>query len=171
MLIANNIPKSYCSMLRRGMLAIFCSLMVVSVAIGSSTDGGGGQQGGGNSGGGGSESGGSGNSGGGGSESGGSGNSDSSSSSSGGGGGEFYSANIDRGPVSYDVGKKLFREVVVCGDCPFGDLALQSENVRQAWKQIKLSLRESGEVGMHLKWSERQSIKRYIKKRYIKAKN
>ena len=87
---------------------------------------------------------------------------------SGDGGGQ---GGTDTGPVSYDVGKKLFLETVVCDTCPYADLTLDSAHVRDEWKSIKRSLKKKGEIGRNMKWSERESVKRFIKKRFIKADN
>ncbi len=90
---------------------------------------------------------------------------------SGGGGGGNSGGSADHGPISYDVGKKLFVEAVVCDSCPFADLSVDSESVRAAWKAIKKSLRSRGEIGETLIWSERESVKRFIRKRFINADN
>ncbi len=91
--------------------------------------------------------------------------------SGGGGGGSGGSGSDDNGPISYDIGKKLFAEVVVCDSCPFSDLKQEPAEVRAAWKKIKRALRKKGEIGSELLWSERESVKRFIKKRFIKKNN
>ena len=171
---------------------VFCCLFAGSVALGSSSDGGGGEGGnggggnggnggggeggnggggeGGNGGGGEGGNGGGGNSGGnsvggGGGSSGGGG-----SGSSSGGGGE--GGRHDGGPPiyvskkTYDMGKKVFFEHVVCDTCIYAELELTPESVGTTWRAIKKDLRRSGEIGSDLERRERRSVKLFIRKRF-----
>ena len=159
-------------------ILVFCCLFAGSVALGSSSDGGGeggnggggeGGNGGGNSGGnsGGGNSGG-GNSGGGNSGGGSSGGNGGGSSSGGGGEGGRH----DGGPPiyvskkTYDMGKKVFFEHVVCDTCIYAELELTPESVGTTWRTIKKDLRKSGQIGSNLERRERRSVKLFMRKRF-----
>ena len=87
-----------------------------------------------------------------------------SSPPAGGGGENKYTG--DRGPVSYDVGKKLFAETVVCSSCPYADLELEPEQVSASWESLRKDLMPSGIIGKELMWSQRKSIRVFVKKRF-----
>ncbi len=147
--------------LRSSLTILICVLFSITLANASGGEGGGG----GNGGAGGSGGSGGGNSGGG--NSGGSGGGGG-GSSNGGGEGRGGVGDVISEPISYDLGKKYFAEVVVCGTCPFADLVLEPDQVRTEWKQIKRALKPKGEIGKDLSQAKRRSIRRYIKKRFIK---
>ena len=62
----------------------------------------------------------------------------------------------------YEKGKKVFREKVVCSNCPLSDLELTRDNVAM----ILSELDSNGEVGEHLGFFERRSVKHYIRQRF-----
>ena len=168
-------------------ILVFCCLFAGSVALGSSSDGGGeGGNGGGGEGGnggggeGGNGGGGEGGNGGGGEGGNGGGNSggNSGGGSSGGNGGGSSSGGggeggrHDGGPPiyvskkTYDMGKKVFFEHVVCDTCIYAELELTPESVGTTWRAIKKDLRKSGEIGSDLERRERRSVKLFIRKRF-----
>ncbi len=137
---------------RSVIILVFCCLFAGSVALGSG-DGG---NGGGNGGNGGGNSGGNGGGNGGG---------------EGGGNGGEGGRGADETPQyvskkSYDMGKKVFFEHVVCDTCIYVELELTPESVDAAWKEIKKDLRKSGEIGSNLERRERRSVKLFIRKRF-----
>ena len=67
---------------------------------------------------------------------------------------------------TYDLGKKVFYENVVCDSCIYAGLELTPESVRDTWKAIKKDLRRSGEIGSNLKRKERRSVKLFMRKRF-----
>ena len=67
---------------------------------------------------------------------------------------------------TYDLGKKVFYENVVCDSCIYAGLELTPESVRETWKAIKKDLRRSGEIGSNLKRKERRSVKLFMRKRF-----
>ena len=158
--------------IRSIVILVFCCLFAGSVALGSSSDGG---NGGGNSGGGGEGGGnsGGGNSGGGSSGGGSSGGGSSGGGSSGGVGGGEGGGNGGVGGKSiyvtkktYDMGKKVFFEYVVCDTCIYAELELTPESVGATWRTIKKDLRKSGEIGSNLERRERRSVKLFMRKRF-----
>ncbi len=128
---------------KRFAVVLFCSLLAGSMAFAS---GGGGGSGGGGSGGGGSGGGG--------------------SSGGGGGSGEGYGSSINVTKSTYDRGKKVFYEKVVCDNCTYAGLELTPEGVGTVWKQMKKDLHKRGEIGADLKRKERRSVKAFIRKRF-----
>ncbi len=172
-------------------ILIFCCLFAGSVALGSG-DGGSGGNGGGNGGSeGGGDSGGNGGGGNGGGEGGGNGGGegggDSGGNGGGGNGGGEGGGNgggegggngggeggrgTDGTPLnvskkSYDMGKKVFFEHVVCDTCIYAELELTPESVDAAWRAIKKDLRKSGKIGSNLERRERSSVKLFIRKRF-----
>ncbi len=149
-------------------ILVFCCLFAGSIAFGSSGDGGNG--GGGEGGNGGGGEGGNGGGGEGGNGGGGEGGNGGGSGGSSGGGGE--GGNHDGGPPiyvskkTYDMGKKVFFEYVVCDTCIYAELELTPESVGATWRAIKKDLRKSGEIGSNLKRRERRSVKLFMRKRF-----
>ncbi len=92
------------------------------------------------------------------------GNSGSSGSSEGGGGG---SVSI-HAEVMYERGKKIFQRNVVCDTCTYSDLELSSESVKEVWPLIREDLKSDGSIGINLKRFQRDSIKHFIKERFIR---
>ena len=137
---------------RSFVIAVFCGMLATPVAFGSG-DGGGGGAGGGAGGGGGESAGGGGGSagGGGGGEGGGGGD----------GASQWYVSK-----KTYNLGKKVFYENVVCDSCIYAGLELTPESVRETWKAIKNDLRKSGEIGTNLERKERRSVKLFMRKRF-----
>ena len=84
---------------------------------------------------------------------------------SGGGGGDGHSS-VYVSKATYDRGKKVFHENVVCDSCPYADLELTPEAVREVWKQMKKDLHRKGAIGAELKRKERRSVKAFIRKRF-----
>ncbi len=132
------------SSLRIAML-LLCTVFAISVAFASGGGGGGG------SGGGGSGGGGSGGSAGG---------------SSGGNGGGDYAPAYTVSKSTYDLGKKVFFEHVICESCPYADLEHTSESVGSVWDELKKDLKKRGAIGENLKRKERRSVKAFIRKRF-----
>lgn len=102
-------------------------------------------------------SGGGGSSGGSGGSSGGSGGSSGGSGGSGGGGG-------GDGFRSYDIGKKVFHEKIVCASCPYADVVLDKTSAKAIFPELK----RRGEIGKELTYRERRSARYYLKKRFGK---
>ena len=98
------------------------------------------------------------------SNSGGSGGGGSGGNSGGGGGDGQSSVYVSKS--TYDRGKKVFHENVVCDSCPYADLELTPEAVREVWKQMKKDLHRKGAIGAELKRKERRSVKAFIRKRF-----
>ena len=99
------------------------------------------------------------------SNNGGSGGGGSGGNSGGGGGGDGHSS-VYVSKSTYDRGKKVFHENVVCDSCPYADLELTPEAVREVWKQMKKDLHRKGAIGAELKRKERRSVKTFIRKRF-----
>ncbi len=137
-------------------LLLLCCLFASSLALASGS-GGGSSGGGGGSSGGGSAGGASGGGSGGGSSGGG-------STGGGGGGGDGYVIHVSK--ASYDRGKKIFFEQVVCESCPYAELKQTSEGVRAVWSKLKKDLHRKGVIGANLKGKERRSVKAFIRKRF-----
>ena len=129
-------------------IAVFCGMLATPVAFGSGDGGGGG-----------------GGAGGGGGESAGGGGGGSASGGGGGGGGEgtnqWYVSK-----KTYNLGKKVFYENVVCDSCIYAGLELTPESVRENWKAIKKDLKKSGEIGTTLERKQRRSVKLFMRKRF-----
>ncbi len=138
------------SIVRKISLLLLISLFATSLAFAS---GGGGGSGGGSSGGGSS---------GGGSSGGGSSGGSGSSGGGGGNGGHVFSVS----EATYDKGKKIFFEYVVCESCPYADLEQTNEGLKEVWKKLKKDLRRKGAIGANLKSKERRSVKAFIRKRF-----
>ena len=83
--------------------------------------------------------------------------------SSGGGNGDSITS-VSK--ATYDRGKNIFHENVVCDSCPYADLELTPEAVREVWKQMKKDLHRKGAIGAELKRKERRSVKAFIRKRF-----
>ena len=86
------------------------------------------------------------------------------------GGGEGAGGGGDGGGASaamnYDRGKKLFYENVVCDSCPYSDLVLETEEVKAVWPDLKKDLKRKGEIGKDLRFSQRMSLRNFIRKRF-----
>jgi hypothetical protein len=76
-----------------------------------------------------------------------------------GSGGYFY---ITEGADDYEKGKKIFHETVVCKQCPYPELELNSEEV----SNIMPSLGHNGMIGKHLNLNERRALKVYLNRRF-----
>ncbi len=83
---------------------------------------------------------------------------------SGGGGDHQPALIVSKG--TYELGKKVFFEHVVCDSCIYADLELTPESVSASWKAIKKDLRRSGEIGSNLARKERKSVKLFMRKRF-----
>ena len=83
--------------------------------------------------------------------------------SSGGGSGDSITS-VSK--ATYDRGKNIFHENVVCDSCPYADLELTPEAVSEVWKQMKKDLHRKGAIGAELKRKERRSVKAFIRKRF-----
>ncbi|MDE0309827.1 MAG: hypothetical protein OXI60_08370 [Acidiferrobacterales bacterium] len=68
--------------------------------------------------------------------------------------------------ATYQLGKKVFFENVVCDSCIYADLELTPESVDASWKAIKKDLRRSGEIGSNLKRKERKAVALFLRKRF-----
>ncbi len=99
----------------------------------------------------------------GGSSSGGSGGS-SSGGSGGNGGGDALGYTVSKS--TYELGKKVFYEHVICDSCPYADLEHTSESVGSVWGQLKKDLKKRGAIGENLERKERRSVKAFIRKRF-----
>ena len=84
----------------------------------------------------------------------------------GGSGGGDGPTQLNVSKKTYDLGKKVFYENVVCDSCIYAGLELTSESVRETWKAIKKDLRRSGEIGSNLERKERKSVKLFMRKRF-----
>ncbi len=82
---------------------------------------------------------------------------------SGGGGGDGGGRAAE---MSYEKGKKLFFENVVCDTCPYADLELEAEVVKTVWPDLKKDIKRSGEIGTNLRFSQRNSLRDFIRKRF-----
>ncbi len=67
-------------------------------------------------------------------------------------------ANSDR----YDIGKKVFREQVVCESCPHADLELITSEVEQILPDLQLD----GAIGQFLSYRDRISVNLFVKHRF-----
>lgn len=68
--------------------------------------------------------------------------------------------------ATYELGKKVFYENVVCDSCIYAGLELTPESVSGSWQEIKKDLRKSGEIGSKLARKERRSVKLFMRKRF-----
>ena len=93
---------------------------------------------------------------------GGGGSGGSSGGSSGGGNGIGYTVSKS----TYELGKKVFQEHVICESCPYADLEHTSESVGSVWGQLKKDLKKRGTIGENLERKERRSVKAFIRKRF-----
>ena len=84
--------------------------------------------------------------------------------SSGGGGGNGSSYTVSKS--TYELGKKVFQEHVICESCPYADLEHTSESVASVWGQLKKDLKRRGTIGENLKRKERRSVTAFIRKRF-----
>ncbi len=91
-----------------------------------------------------------------------SGGSGSGGSGSGGGAGE---ANL-HAQMTYEKGKKLFYERVVCESCPYAGLELETAAVKDVWSDLKKDLKKNGSIGQELESYQRRAVKRFVKKRF-----
>ena len=96
----------------------------------------------------------------GGSSSGGSGG----SSGGGNGGGDALGYTVSKS--TYELGKKVFYEHVICDSCPYADLEHTSESVGSVWGQLNKDLNKRGAIGENLERKERRSVKAFIRKRF-----
>ncbi len=83
-------------------------------------------------------------------------------SGSGGGNGSGYTVSKS----TYDLGKKVFYEHVICESCPYADLEHTSESVASVWGQLKKDLKRRGAIGENLERKERRSVTAFIRKRF-----
>ena len=83
------------------------------------------------------------------------------SGDSGGGDGGGSAAAMD-----YEKGKKLFYENVVCDSCPYAGLVLENEEVKSVWRDLKKDIKRKGEIGKDLRFSQRMSLRQFIRKRF-----
>ena len=84
--------------------------------------------------------------------------------SSGGGGGDASGYTVSKS--TYELGKKVFYEHVICENCPYADLEHTSESVGSVWDQLKIDLKRRGTIGENLERKERRSVKAFIRKRF-----
>ena len=84
----------------------------------------------------------------------------------GGSGGGDGPTQLNVSKKTYDLGKKVFYENVVCDSCIYAGLELTPETVRESWKAIKKDLRRSGDIGSNLERKERKSVKLFMRKRF-----
>ena len=82
--------------------------------------------------------------------------------SAGGGNGSGYTVSKS----TYELGKKVFQEHVICESCPYADLEHTSESVASVWGQLKIDLKRRGTIGENLERKERRSVKAFIRKRF-----
>ena len=85
---------------------------------------------------------------------------------SGGNGGDGHQPVLLVTKGTYELGKKVFFEHVVCDSCIYADLELTPESVSASWKAIKKDLRRSGEIGSNLVSKERKSVQLFMRKRF-----
>ena len=71
-----------------------------------------------------------------------------------------------RAKMNYDLGKKLFQELIVCDTCPYADLMLDNESVRMAWSDLKRDLNRNGSIGRDLRIGHRHAIRYFIQVRF-----
>ena len=92
-----------------------------------------------------------------------------SGSGGGGSGGSGGSGGGDRNlhaQMTYDKGKKLFYERVVCESCLYAGLALETAAVKDVWSDLKKDLKKNGSIGQELTSYQRKAVKRFVKKRF-----
>ena len=88
---------------------------------------------------------------------------------SGGSGGSSGGGDVDtnlHAQITYDKGKKLFYEKVVCESCPYAALELKTAAVKNVWRDLKKDLKKNGSIGQELKSHQRGAVKRFVKKRF-----
>ena len=85
-------------------------------------------------------------------------------SSGDGGGGDAIGYTVSKS--TYELGKKVFQEHVICESCPYADLEHTSEGVGSVWGQLKNDLKKRGTIGENLERKERRSVKAFIRKRF-----
>ena len=85
---------------------------------------------------------------------------------SGGNGGDGHQPELLVSKGTYELGKKVFFEHVVCDSCIYADLELTPESVSASWKAIKKDLRRSGDIGSNLARKERKSVQLFMRKRF-----
>ena len=68
--------------------------------------------------------------------------------------------------MTYDKGKKLFYERVVCESCLYAGLALETAAVKDVWSDLKKELKTNGSIGQELTSYQRKAVKRFVKKRF-----
>ena len=64
--------------------------------------------------------------------------------------------------LSYDLGKKVFQEKVICGSCPYADMELTAQAVSPVVDELGFF----GDIGKNLSYDERRSVRYFIKKRF-----
>ena len=91
-------------------------------------------------------------------------------SGSGGSGGSGSGGGAGEGTLhdqmTYDKGKKLFYEKIVCESCPYAGLELETAAVKDVWSVLKKDLKTNGSVGQELTRYQRKAVKRFVKKRF-----
>ena len=90
------------------------------------------------------------------------GSSGGSAGGSGGGNGSGYTVSKS----TYELGKKVFYEHVICESCPYANLEHTSEGVGSVWRQLKKDLKRRGAIGENLERKERRSVTAFIRKRF-----
>jgi uncharacterized protein (DUF2225 family) len=85
---------------------------------------------------------------------------------SGGGGAGGTEEGNQHAQMTYDKGKKLFYERVVCEACQYAGLELESAAVSAVWSDLKKDLKKNGSIGQELTKYQRKSVKRFLKKRF-----
>ena len=98
--------------------------------------------------------------------SGGGGSGGSGGSGSGGSGGSGGGDGNLHAQMTYDKGKKLFYERVVCESCLYAGLALETAAVNDVWSDLKKELKQNGSIGQELTSYQRKAVKRFVKKRF-----
>ena len=68
--------------------------------------------------------------------------------------------------MNYEKGKKLFYENVVCDDCPYADLVLETKEVKSVWPDLKKDIKRKGEIGKDLRFSQRMALLDFVRKRF-----
>ena len=82
-----------------------------------------------------------------------------------GSGGGVGESNLNA-QMTYDKGKKLFYERVVCESCPYSGLELETAAVKDVWSDLKKDLKKNGSIGQELESIQRRAVKRFVKKRF-----
>ena len=88
------------------------------------------------------------------------------SGGSGSGGGVGVGEGTLHAQMTYDKGKKLFYERVVCESCLYAGLALETAAVKDVWSDLKKDLKKNGSIGQELTSYQRKAVKRFVKKRF-----